>query len=110
MQNYKRNAYTKADLQCMNAYTKEVESCFPSDANINNVAKICSAVGENKKKKNVRNGREFKPADAIHNNLNSESKGNREKKKKKQEEMPYCSVMEEKSKSQYELKGWVKRR
>ncbi|XP_008464326.2 AP-3 complex subunit sigma-like [Cucumis melo] len=38
--NYKRNAYTKADLQCMNAYTKEVESCFPSDANINNVAKF----------------------------------------------------------------------
>uniref|UniRef100_A0A9I9EG23 Uncharacterized protein n=1 Tax=Cucumis melo TaxID=3656 RepID=A0A9I9EG23_CUCME len=37
--NYKRNAYTKADLQCTNAYTKEVESCLPSDANINNVAK-----------------------------------------------------------------------
>uniref|UniRef100_A0A9I9E9U5 Uncharacterized protein n=1 Tax=Cucumis melo TaxID=3656 RepID=A0A9I9E9U5_CUCME len=40
MQNYKRNAYTKADLQCTNAYTKEVESCLPSDVNINNVAKI----------------------------------------------------------------------
>ncbi|TYK03061.1 putative beta-1,3-galactosyltransferase 2 [Cucumis melo var. makuwa] len=42
---YKTNAYTKADLQCTNAYTKEVESCLPSDANINNVAKIGSAVG-----------------------------------------------------------------
>uniref|UniRef100_A0A9I9EH17 Uncharacterized protein n=1 Tax=Cucumis melo TaxID=3656 RepID=A0A9I9EH17_CUCME len=40
MQNYKRNAYTKADLQCTNAYTKEVESYLPSDANINNVAKV----------------------------------------------------------------------
>uniref|UniRef100_A0A9I9EIV5 Uncharacterized protein n=1 Tax=Cucumis melo TaxID=3656 RepID=A0A9I9EIV5_CUCME len=38
--NYKRNAYTKVDLQCTNAYTKEFESCFPSDANINNVAKF----------------------------------------------------------------------
>uniref|UniRef100_A0A9I9EMK4 Uncharacterized protein n=1 Tax=Cucumis melo TaxID=3656 RepID=A0A9I9EMK4_CUCME len=43
--NYKINAYTKADLQCTNAYTKEVESCLPSDANINNVVKIGSVVG-----------------------------------------------------------------
>uniref|UniRef100_A0A9I9EHE8 Uncharacterized protein n=1 Tax=Cucumis melo TaxID=3656 RepID=A0A9I9EHE8_CUCME len=40
--NYKRNSYSKAELQCTNAYTKEVESCLPSDANINNVAKLSS--------------------------------------------------------------------
>ena len=55
-----------------------------------------------KKKKSIENQRMFKSSEAIQSDFNSESERNMEKKnKKKEEETPYCSVMEEKLKSQH---------
>jgi len=44
MQDYKRTAYTEADLQCTNAIRSMEKrlraACHASDANINNVVKV----------------------------------------------------------------------
>lgn len=44
MQDYKRTAYTEADLQCTNAIQSMEKrlraACHASDANINNVVKV----------------------------------------------------------------------